>query len=139
MTKKCTKKKLKESGVDSDVEIIYGTRIETRFEDTKAIMGISPEFKSGELYQMIRDQKIPDAGLKEMVLYQNIRRQNITKVSMFLDFFSCSKRVKLKLPQLMHIWGPFHRPTTRPIFQPHLYKGYASLILLGCQGFHLHF
>ena len=50
MTKKCTKKKLKESGVDSDVEIIYGTRIETRFEDTKAITGIAPEFKSMGLY-----------------------------------------------------------------------------------------
>ena len=90
MTKKGTKKKSKAGGEDSDVEIILGTRTKTIFEDTKAITGIAPEFKKGELYQMIRDQDIPDAGLEEMVLYQNIRRSGITKASMRLKLFPCS-------------------------------------------------
>ena len=48
---------------------------------------------------MIRDQKIPDSGLKEMVLYHNIRRSSITKVSMCPDFFSCSKFIGWILPK----------------------------------------
>ena len=79
MTKKGTKKNSKESGSYFDVEIILGTRTKTIFEDTKAITGIAPEFKWGELYQMIRDQDIPDEGFEDMVLYQNIRRSRITK------------------------------------------------------------
>ena len=81
MTNKSTKKNSKASGSDSDVEIILGTGRETRFEDTKEITGISPKFKWGELYEMIRDQYIPDASLKEMVLYQNIKSLGITKAS----------------------------------------------------------
>ena len=50
MTKKASKKRSKESGVDSDVEIISGTKTEIRFEDKKEIIGISPEFKWGEIY-----------------------------------------------------------------------------------------
>ena len=55
MNKKGTKKKSKASREDLDVEIFLGTRTETIFEDTKAITRIYPEFKWGELYQMIRD------------------------------------------------------------------------------------
>ena len=48
MTKNGTKKNSKESGAESDVEIISGTRTETRFEDTKEITRISPRFKWGD-------------------------------------------------------------------------------------------
>ena len=81
MTKKGSKKKEKESGADSNVEIISSTMTETKFKDTKAIIGFSPEFKWGELYQMIRDQNIPDVGLKEMIINQNIRNSGITKAA----------------------------------------------------------
>ena len=53
MTKKGRKKKSKVGGVDSYTDIISDTRIETIFKDTKAVTGISPDFKWGELYQMI--------------------------------------------------------------------------------------
>ena len=47
MTNKGSKKKAKESGADSDVEIILSTRTKTKYEDTKAITGVAPEFKWG--------------------------------------------------------------------------------------------
>ena len=65
-------KKAKTSEVDSDVDII--SRTEIRFEDTKDITWVSIEFKWGEIYQMIRDQDIPNASLEEMLLYQNIKK-----------------------------------------------------------------
>ena len=55
MPKKGARKKSKVSEADSDVEVILDTRIETMLEYTKAIRGISPEFKWRESYQMIRD------------------------------------------------------------------------------------
>ena len=51
--KKGSKKKSKVGEADSDMEVILDTRIDTMFEDTKAVTGIAPEFKWGELYQMI--------------------------------------------------------------------------------------
>ena len=79
MPKKGTKKNSKVSRVDSDVEFILDTKKETMFGDAKAVRGISPEFKWWELYLMIQEQDIPNIGLKEMVLYQNIKRSCITK------------------------------------------------------------
>ena len=69
MTKKGSKKKSKESGADWDVEIIFVTMTKAKFKDKKEITGIAPEFKWGELYQMIRDHDILDVGLEDMVLY----------------------------------------------------------------------
>ena len=60
--KKSGKKKSKASEVNLDVEIIFRTEI--TFEDTKAIIGADQEFKWGEIYEMIRYQNIPDAGLE---------------------------------------------------------------------------
>ena len=64
MPKKGAKKKSKVSEADSDVEVILDTRIEIMFEYSKAVRWISPEFKWGELYQMIQDQDIPNVGLE---------------------------------------------------------------------------
>ena len=63
------------------MEVILDTGIETMFEDTKSVTGIPPNFKWGEFYQMIRDQDIPNVGLEEMVLYQNIKISGITKAT----------------------------------------------------------
>ena len=53
MPKKYSKKKPRESEPDSYVEII--SRMKIKFEDTKAIIGVAPKFKWGELYVMARD------------------------------------------------------------------------------------
>ena len=85
MPKRSGKKKGKASEVDLDVDII--SRTEIKFEDTKAITGVDPDFKWGEIYQIIRDQNVLDAGLEEMSLYQNIRDSGITKVATHPELF----------------------------------------------------
>ena len=72
MPKKGGKKKAKDIEVDSDVEII--SRMEIKFKDTKAIIGVDPDFKLGDIYQMVRNQNVPDTCLEEMFLYQNIKK-----------------------------------------------------------------
>ena len=73
------KNKSKVSEEDSDLEIM--PRIEIIYEDTKYIIEVEPEFKWGQIYPMIKDQKVPDAGLEDTPLYENILRYGITKVS----------------------------------------------------------
>ena len=48
--------------------------IEIIYEDTKSIIGAKPEFKWGQIYHMIKDQNVPDAGLEYIALYDNIRK-----------------------------------------------------------------
>ena len=94
--KKSGKKKAKASEVDSDVEII--SRIEITFEDTKAITRVDQEFKWGKIYQMIRDQNIPDASLEDMSLYENIRKSDITKAATCPDLLPCVEVIGWILP-----------------------------------------
>ena len=77
MPKKGGKKKEKARKPNLDVEII--SRMEIKFEDTKSITRVSPEFKWGEIYQMIRDQNVPDVGFEEMSLYENIKKSCINE------------------------------------------------------------
>ena len=67
MPKKRWNKKDKATEGDSDVEII--SMMEIIYEDTKDITGADQEFKWGEIYQIIRDQNAPDAGLEDKALY----------------------------------------------------------------------
>ena len=97
MPKKSSKRKAKASKPKLDVEVI--SRTETKYEDTKDITGVSPKFKWGELYQMIRDRYIPDVGLEEMFLYQNIKKSGITKSTTHLELFPCSEVIGWILPQ----------------------------------------
>ena len=82
------KKKSKAAEEDSDLEVI--PRIEIVYEDTKAVTGARPEFKWGQIYTMIKDQKVLDAGLDYIPLYENILRSGITKVSTRPELFPCA-------------------------------------------------
>ena len=77
MFKKRSKRKEKEAKPESDVEVI--SMMKTKFDDTKAIIEVSPELKWGEIYKIIRDQNIPYVSIEEMFLYQNIKMWGITK------------------------------------------------------------
>ena len=98
MPKRGSKKNTRVSKPDSDVEII--SRMKIKFEDTKAITGVSPEFKWGELYQIIIDQNVLNAGHKEMFLYQNIKNSGITKASTRAELFLFSEVIRWILPQI---------------------------------------
>ena len=43
---------------------------------------------------MIRDQNVPDAGLEDMSLYENIRKSGITKVATHPKLFPCAKFIR---------------------------------------------
>ena len=51
---------------DEDLEIEIITRVEVIYEDTKAITGIEPEYKWGEIFWMITNWSVPDIGLEDL-------------------------------------------------------------------------
>ena len=79
------------------MEII--SRTEIKFEDTKSITRADPEFKWGEIYQMIRDQNVHDASLEEMSLYENIKNSGITKEATRPELFPCAEVINWILPR----------------------------------------
>ena len=97
MPKKGGKKKAKVHEEDLDLEIF--PMIEIIYEDTKEITGVEPEFKWGQIYHMIKDHTVPDVGLEDISLYENIRRSGITKVSTRPDIFPCAEVIGWILPQ----------------------------------------
>ena len=54
------KKKAQATEEEPEVEII--TRVKVIYEDTKSITGIDPEYKWREIYRMISNQSVPEAG-----------------------------------------------------------------------------
>ena len=64
---------------DPKVEVI--TRVEIIYEDTKAVTRSEPEYRWGKIYQMIKEQSVPDAGLEYLPIYANIERSAIMKAS----------------------------------------------------------
>ena len=97
MPEKSIKKKYKVIEANLDVEIV--SRIEIVYEDTKAITGAEHDFKWGEIYQMIRDRNVPDAGLEDMPLYENIRKSGITKAATCPELFPCVEVIRWILPR----------------------------------------
>ena len=97
MRKRGGKKKEKTIEVDLDVEII--SRMEIKCKDTMAITGVAPESKLVDIYQMIRNQNVPDAGLKEMFLYQNIINSRITKFGTLPELFPFLEVIGWIFPQ----------------------------------------
>ena len=46
-------------------------RMEIIYEDTKDVTEVELEFKWGQIYPMIKDQKVLNAGLEDIPLYEN--------------------------------------------------------------------
>ena len=63
--------------------------MEVIYEDTKSITGAEPKFKWGHIYHMLQEKRVPEAGLEDLVLYDNILKLGITKVSTRLEHFPC--------------------------------------------------
>ena len=73
-------------------------KMEIIYEDTKAAIGVEPEFEWGHIYHMIKDQNVPDAGLEDISLYINIRNLGMTKVYMHHEIFPCAEVIIWILP-----------------------------------------
>ena len=91
------KKKAQAAEEEPEVEII--TIIEVIYEDTKSIIGIEPENKWGEVYKMISNQSVPEAGLEDLPIYSNIERSTIMKVATRLELFPYSEVIGWILPR----------------------------------------
>ena len=63
MSKRQKKKALVAEG-EPDVEII--TKVEYIYEDTRATTGVEPDYKWGEIYRLISNQNVPNAGFEEL-------------------------------------------------------------------------
>ena len=61
------KKKVQTAEGDAKVEVI--SKCEIIYEYTKAIIGIEPEFRWGQTYQMIKDKNVLDVGFDDIPLY----------------------------------------------------------------------
>ena len=79
------KKKAQATEEEPEVEII--TRVEVIYEDTKAITWIDPEYKWEDIYRMISNQSVPEAGFKDFPIYANIERSAIMKVATRPEIF----------------------------------------------------
>ena len=82
---------------EPEVEII--TRVEYIYEDTKATTGVEPEYKWGEIYRMIANQNVPDAGFKKLTIYANIEKSALLKVATRPKLFPCSEVIGWILPR----------------------------------------
>ena len=76
-------------GDNLEVEII--TKLDIIYEGTKDFNGVQPKFRWGQIYQMIKDQAVPDMGLEDIPIYANIKKSAIMKVSTRPELFPCAE------------------------------------------------
>ena len=79
------------------MEII--TKVEYIYEDTRATTGVEPDYKWGEIYQMISNQDVPDVGFEELNIYANIKKSALMKVATRPELFPCSEVISWILPK----------------------------------------
>ena len=91
------KKKAPVAEGEPDVEII--TKVEYIYEDTRAATGVEPDYKWGEIYRMISNQDVSDAGFKELTIYVNIEKSALMKVGTRPELFPCSEVIDWILPR----------------------------------------
>ena len=69
------RQKKKAPMVEGEPEVEIITKVEFIYEDTKATTGVEPDYKWGEIYRMITNQNVPDAGFEELTIYATLRSQ----------------------------------------------------------------
>ena len=79
------------------VEII--TKVELIYEDTKATTGVEHDYKWGEIFRMISNQNVPDAGFEELTIYANIENSTLMKIATRPELFPCSEVIGWILPR----------------------------------------
>ena len=79
------------------MEII--TKVEYIYEDTRAITGVQPNYKWGEIYRLNSNHEVPDAGFEELTIYTNIEKSALMKIATRPELFPCSEVIGWILPQ----------------------------------------
>ena len=80
-----------------DVEVI--TKVEYIYEDTRATTGVELDYKWGDIYRIISNQDVPDAGFEELTIYPNIKKSALMKVATRPGLFPCSEVISWILPK----------------------------------------
>ena len=75
------------------------TKVEYIYEDTRATIGVDPDYKWGEICRMISNQDVLDAGFKELTIYANIEKSSLMKVATRPELFPCSEVISWILPK----------------------------------------
>ena len=91
------KKKAPVAEGEPDVEII--TKVEYIYKDTRATTRVEPDYKWGEIYQMISNQDVPNAGFEELTIYANIKKSALMKVDTRPELFPYSEVIGWILPR----------------------------------------
>ena len=84
MSNNMTKKGKKKENIieyDLDTEGSPTQRVELICEDTKLVTGAEPEFKWGQIYHILVEKRVPEVGLEDLAVYNNIPSSGITKVA----------------------------------------------------------
>ena len=93
MTKK-GKKNPKIVEYDSDSEMAEAApmkKVEIIYEVTKAITEVEPDFKWGQMFRMMKEKKVREAGLEDLAMYENILWSRITKVATRPKILPCEE------------------------------------------------
>ena len=85
--------------VEGELEVEIITKVEFRYKDTKASIGVKLDNKWGEIYRMISNQNIPDVSFEEMTIYANIEKSTLMKVATRPELFPCSEVIGWILPR----------------------------------------
>ena len=85
--------------MEGELEVEIITKVEYIYEDTKATTRVEPDYKWGEIYRMIANQNVPDAGSEELTIYANIEKSTLMKVVMRPKLFPCSEVIGWILPR----------------------------------------
>ena len=70
------------------------------YEDTKATTSVEPDYKWGDIYRMIVNQNVPDAGFEELNIYAKIEKSALMKVATRPDLFPSSEVIGWILPRV---------------------------------------
>ena len=83
-----------------DAEVSTAVRTEIMYEDTKAITGAEHELKWGQIYPMLVEGKVPETGLGDLALYENILRSGITKIATRPKILPCVEVIGRMFPKI---------------------------------------
>ena len=92
------KKKAPIAEGEPDVEII--TKVEYVYEDTRATTGVEPDYRWGDIYRMISNQEVSDAGFEELTIYANIEKSALMEIATRPELFPYSEVIGWIFPRV---------------------------------------
>ena len=93
------RQKKKAPVVEGEPEVEIITKVEYVYEDTRATIGVEPDYKWGKIYRLISNQEMPNTGFEELTIYANIEKSALMKIATKPELFPCSEVIGWILPR----------------------------------------